>query len=101
MHAAVTVGSTRGGLGLGLALVKGLTERHGGTVHVRSDGLGQGAEFVVRLPMDRSKVMAVERSPASVDRIRRRVLVIEDNADAADTLREALENQRTRSRGRL
>jgi signal transduction histidine kinase/ActR/RegA family two-component response regulator len=90
-QAVVSVGSTRGGLGLGLALVKGLTERHGGTVEVRSEGLGRGAEFVVRLPLDPSKGAAVEPSAVSGEHIRRRVLVIEDNADAADTLREALE----------
>jgi PAS domain S-box-containing protein len=45
-------GRSAGGLGIGLALVKELVERHGGLVHVRSDGQGKGSEFVVRLPLD-------------------------------------------------
>ena len=46
-----TIDMARGGLGLGLSLVKGWTERHGGSVEARSDGLGQGSEFLVRLPL--------------------------------------------------
>jgi len=82
----------RGGLGLGLALVKGLVELHGGTISAHSDGLGKGSEFVVRLPLEASAPVR----PAAPDRTQtrrgaRRVLVIEDNADAAESLREALE----------
>lgn len=46
-----TIEMARGGLGIGLSLVKGWTERHGGSVEARSDGLGQGSEFLVRLPL--------------------------------------------------
>jgi PAS domain S-box-containing protein len=80
----------RGGLGLGLALVKSLVELHGGTVDAYSDGLDKGAEFVVQLPLVGEETAAPRASRTSVPRSRRRVLIIEDNIDAADTLREAL-----------
>jgi PAS domain S-box-containing protein len=91
MQADTTLDRSKGGLGLGLALVKGLVELHGGTIGARSDGLGKGAEFVVRLPL------ALEAGEAAVARLAsrkpagRRVLIIEDNIDAADSLREVLE----------
>jgi signal transduction histidine kinase len=79
-----------GGLGLGLALVKAIVEQHGGSVEARSGGLGRGAEFVVRLPLDRAET--IEPSPRAVAPAAcKRVLVIEDNVDAADSLREFLE----------
>jgi PAS domain S-box-containing protein len=81
-----------GGLGLGLAVAKGLAEMHDGTVSASSQGLGQGAEFTVRVPLDRS-APSTEDEARSVPRMApsRRVLVIEDNVDAADSLREVLE----------
>lgn len=80
----------RGGLGLGLALVKGFVELHGGTVAAKSEGTGTGAEFSIELSLAPS---AAASSPAraSGQTVRHRILVIEDNRDAADTLREALE----------
>jgi signal transduction histidine kinase len=84
-----TLARTRGGLGLGLAIVKGLVELHGGTVTATSGGRGAGTEIVVRLPRA-AAVGAPEPSPAAPARPAR-VLVVEDNADAAETLREALE----------
>ncbi len=51
MQADATLDRSRGGLGLGLTLVKQLVELHGGTVEARSPGLGQGSEFIVRLPL--------------------------------------------------
>lgn len=76
------------GLGMGLAIVKGLVELHGGRVHAQSEGLGQGARFTVHLPAD-LKIAAPEdaagfgsRTPSTV----KRVLVADDNRDAADTL---------------
>jgi two-component system CheB/CheR fusion protein len=86
-----TLDRSRGGLGLGLALVKGLVEMHGGTVEARSDGLGMGAEFTIRLPLDPE---AADSGSADVGPLRapaRRVLIIEDNVDGADMLRQALE----------
>jgi PAS domain S-box-containing protein len=81
---------TTGGLGLGLALVKGLVELHGGTATAASQGRGQGAEFTVRLPLLPTPAPAM-KPVESLDPQRRRVLIIEDNVDAADSLRSALE----------
>jgi PAS domain S-box-containing protein len=83
---------TRGGLGLGLALVKGLVELHGGSVEAKSDGPGRGAEFILRLPLAPEQRAVSGNPPIALAAMpSRRVLVIEDNADAAETLRELLE----------
>jgi len=82
---------SRGGLGLGLALVKSLVELHGGTVSAGSAGRGTGSQFVIRLPLDREAArMAPPPRPPAGPR-RRRVLIVEDNLDAAESLRELLE----------
>jgi CheY-like chemotaxis protein len=81
---------TRGGLGLGLAVVKGLVELHGGTVTASSAGHGAGAEMSVRLPRAAALSPAPPPRAAPVPCVAR-VVVIEDNADAAETLREALQ----------
>ncbi|GEJ55489.1 hybrid sensor histidine kinase/response regulator [Anaeromyxobacter diazotrophicus] len=81
----------QGGLGLGLAMVKGLVELHGGTVSLASAGIGQGAQFTVRLPLAEPGP-AVAAPPPQPSAVRaQRVLVIEDNTDAAESLRIALE----------
>lgn len=90
-----TLARSQGGLGLGLALVKGLVELHGGTVAAYSDGPGAGATFTVKLPMDmdvQSRPAEAALSPSSRRTVahRRRVLVVEDNADAAESLRQIL-----------
>jgi len=85
-----TLDRSRGGLGLGLALVKGFVDLHCGEVSAHSAGPGQGAEFIVRLPLDVIQGV-VKTEPSAAERRPRRVLVIEDNGDAADSLREALE----------
>ena len=76
---------SRDGLGIGLALVRGLVERHGGTVEAKSEGPGRGAEFIVRLP-----AAEAPRQPGTAKaRIavgKRRLLVADDNRDAADSL---------------
>jgi PAS domain S-box-containing protein len=91
MQADRTLDRTSGGLGLGLALVKGLVDLHGGEVSAHSDGLGQGAEFVVHLPLA-SQAATGARSGAGETGpgARRRVLVIEDDLDVADGLQSAL-----------
>jgi PAS domain S-box-containing protein len=91
MQADATLDRSKGGLGLGLALVKGLIELHGGTVSAYSDGLGKGAEFVVRMPLDRAEATEAKRPATDRQPSRRRVLIIEDNVDAADSLRDVLE----------
>jgi signal transduction histidine kinase len=77
---------SRGGLGLGLALVKGLIELHGGAVQAQSAGLGRGAEFTVWLPLHSSTAAPdpAFTPPASTAAVR--VLIIEDNRDAAESL---------------
>jgi len=83
-------------LGIGLALVKGLVALHGGEVSIASEGLGRGSEFVVRLPRGNVEVQsepaAAERtSSASNGAARGRILVADDNRDAANTLAAVLE----------
>ena len=83
-----TVERSRGGLGIGLTLVQRLTQMHGGRVEVHSDGPGRGSTFRVRLPCAGTSVSALqEAAPApEATAATRRVLVVDDNHDAADTL---------------
>ena len=76
-----------GGLGLGLTLARAIVRRHGGDIVARSAGRGQGAEFIVRLPLAAAPP-AVEEEPSLPPPApsRRRVLVVDDNVDAAQTL---------------
>jgi CheY-like chemotaxis protein len=80
---------SQGGLGIGLSLVKGLVEMHGGNVEARSEGPGQGSEFVVRLPVPGESPARQAPQPGGgmgSDRPRRRILVADDNRDAAESL---------------
>jgi signal transduction histidine kinase len=84
-----------GGLGLGLTIVKSLVELHRGTVMARSEGIGRGCEIVVRLPKAVPAAVKsdvhVARGPAVAPRLGRRVLIVDDNVDAARTMADALD----------
>ncbi len=90
MQAPQTLDRSRGGLGLGLAMVKGLVELHGGTIDVTSGGLGLGSDFTVRLPLTEPPREQAAAAPPRATRQGRRVLVIEDSVDAADALQTVL-----------
>jgi len=84
----------QGGLGVGLALSKSLVELHGGSIEVKSEGLGRGSEFIVRLPILSTTASAGgERESSrsgSAPQVRRRVLVADDNVDSAKMLTTVL-----------
>jgi CheY-like chemotaxis protein/two-component sensor histidine kinase len=77
---------SQGGLGIGLSLVKRLVEMHGGSVGVFSEGLGSGSRFELRLPLIDVAAIPQPKAPASTPAPLRRVLVVDDNEDAANSL---------------
>lgn len=90
MQADTTLDRSQGGLGLGLALVKGLVELHGGDISAHSEGLGRGAEFILRLPLSQKEPPSPSASRGASKSPRRRVLIIEDISDVADSLHMVL-----------
>jgi signal transduction histidine kinase len=79
-------GHDQGGLGIGLALARRLAEMHGGTITARSEGPGLGSEFTVRLPLaaDQRPLAASAATPTAA--IQRRILVVDDNRDSAESM---------------
>lgn len=87
MQGPRTTARSEGGLGLGLALVKGIAELHQGTAVGESNGAGQGATFTVRLPLAAAEVAPETVPPVTLHTGQNRsVLVVDDNRDAADSL---------------
>ena len=80
---------TKDGLGIGLSLVKTIVSMHGGAVEARSDGIGRGSEFIVRLPvseLQKSAEIQHVASPSKLDPAVCRILVVDDNKDSAESL---------------
>jgi PAS domain S-box-containing protein len=87
-----TLDRADGGLGIGLTLVRRLTELHGGSVQAASEGPGRGSEFTIRLPLATGPVPPATPAPtAPAVAPRRRVLVVDDNEDSTSTLKRLLE----------
>jgi CheY-like chemotaxis protein len=87
-----TLDRAQGGLGIGLSLVKTLVEMHGGSVQAASGGIDLGCEFMVTLPMALGAALEVHAAPAvSAVLAGRRILVVDDNVDAAETMAMLLE----------
>ncbi|WP_255203350.1 ATP-binding protein [Myxococcus sp. AM011] len=88
---------SQGGLGLGLAIARSLAAQHDGSIQAHSEGRGQGSTFTVRLPAVETQLSIASAVPESVEKVQEsapvphRVLIVDDNRDAADVLAEALD----------
>jgi PAS domain S-box-containing protein len=92
-QAETTLDRSQGGLGIGLTLVRGLIELHGGTVEALSEGPGKGSEFVVRIPALVEKVKVPDQTGdfGALSKVPPcRIVVVDDNVDAGDSLAELL-----------
>jgi CheY-like chemotaxis protein len=81
------------GLGIGLTLVRELTQMHGGCVHARSEGLGRGSEFVVELPLPQNSAkLPAKQNARAADRAKGyKILVVDDNQDSVKSMSKLLE----------
>jgi signal transduction histidine kinase len=90
-----TLDRSHGGLGLGLTIAKRLVELHNGTIEARSEGLGRGSEFIIRLPPaladEHARTSQALRKKLSPTAAGRRILIVDDNLDAARLMSDALE----------
>ena len=93
MQVDSTSDRSQGGLGIGLTLVKRLVEMHGGTIEPRSGGEGMGSEFIVRLPIQTKPTAEGETGAdaSAAAQMHRRILIVDDNRDSADSLAMLLE----------
>jgi PAS domain S-box-containing protein len=87
-----TLARSEGGLGIGLTVVKKLAEMHGGSIAARSDGLGKGSEFTIRLPAARRPEVEGEKAgqPAAASSEKARILVVDDSVDTARGMQRLL-----------
>jgi PAS domain S-box-containing protein len=89
----------QGGLGLGLTIVRSLVERHGGRVHVSSEGSGRGSEFAIRLPLAVTAPVTADQPAADHEVVSAgiehapRILIVDDNEDAAEMLEDVLRSK--------
>jgi PAS domain S-box-containing protein len=105
VQAERTRGTSRGGMGIGLALARRLVNMHGGTIRARSEGEGKGAELIVSLPLARrheaevaARAPAAARAPGAALPRSLAILLVEDDRDAAETLGHLLELEGHRTR---
>jgi signal transduction histidine kinase len=84
---AQAAGPAQGGLGVGLSLARSIAELHGGLLTAYSEGLGKGSDFVLRLPAAQApEVQETAAAPAGEPAFRQRILIVDDNVDAAESL---------------